>query len=71
MLRKLSIVISSHTPPYFTVLAQNSKADGGYLFYTELTTAVWFPASPGGSGTTAWQSFLMVFWLLPPNLVTC
>ena len=32
-----TIVMSTHTPPYFTVLTQNSKADGGYLFYTELS----------------------------------
>jgi len=32
-----AIVMSTHTPPYFTVLTQNSKADGGYLVYTELT----------------------------------
>jgi len=31
-----TIVISTHTPPYFTILAQHSKADGGYLFYAEL-----------------------------------
>jgi len=31
-----TIIISTHTPPYSTVLAQDSKADWGYLFYTEL-----------------------------------
>jgi len=35
---------------------------------TQSHTAVWFPASPGGSTATTWQSFLMVFWVLPPNL---
>jgi len=31
-----TIIISTHTPIIFTVLAQESKADGGYLFHTEL-----------------------------------
>jgi len=64
------------TPPVYCMSLYNVQISHTCLVFvsecsTQSHTAVWFPASLGGSTTTAWQSFLMVFWVLPPNLQTC
>jgi len=64
------------SPPAYCMYVYNVQISHTSLVFvsecnTQSHTAVWFPASPVGSSTTAWQSFLMVFWVLPPNFIPC